>query len=163
MNIALAAASFAALIAGAFALAPSGEIATETQIDASPEQVWSVLGDPASYAEWNPTIVSMKGELVEGARLTNTLKRPDGKEMTFRPIVLKAEPAKELRWLGRLFLPRIFDGEHYFKLEERNGGTRLVHGEKFRGILLWFMGVEQFRADFEALNAALKARAEQPA
>jgi hypothetical protein len=39
-------------------------------------------------------------------------------------------------------------------------GTRLRHGERFRGIAFWFMSPEQFRPDFEAMNAALKARVE---
>ena len=75
MNILLAAGCAAViLVAGAFALAPRAEIVTEVQIDATPGEVWSVLGDPASYRDWNPFIVSMEGELVEGATLTNTLR-----------------------------------------------------------------------------------------
>lgn len=161
MNIPLAAGAAAAIIvAAAFVFAPRATVVTEVDIDATPGEVWSVLGDPESYREWNPFIVSMEGELVEGATLTNTMRPEGGSEMTFRPTVLRAEPEKELRWLGRLFLPRIFDGEHYFLLDERDGGTRLVHGEAFHGVLLWFMDVERFRADFERMNAALKARVE---
>lgn len=161
MKTLLAAASAAAILAaGAFAFAPAREIVTEIEIDATPGKVWSVLADPAGYADWNPFLVSMEGEIAEGATLTNRMKPAGGGEMTFRPTVLKVEPGKELRWLGRLLLPRIFDGEHYFILEERDGGTRLVHGERFHGVGLWLIGVERFRADFEAMNAALKARAE---
>lgn len=164
MNILLAAASAAAiLLAGAFAFAPRVEIVTEVQIDATPAQVWSLLGNPESHSEWNPFLVSMKGELVEGATLENTM-RPEGRsEMTFRPTVLAVTPERELRWLGRLFVPRLFDGEHYFLLEERDGGTRLVHGERFAGIGLWLIDVREFRSDFERMNAALKARAEADA
>lgn len=161
MNILLAAAGAAAiLVAGAFAFAPRAEIVTEVEIDATPGEVWSLLGNPESYHDWNPFIVSMEGQLVEGATLVNTMRPATGSEMTFRPTVLRAEPERELRWLGRLFLPRIFDGEHYFILEQREGGTRLVHGERFHGVLLWFIDASQFRADFERMNAALKQRAE---
>lgn len=164
MNVMLAAASAAAiLIAGAFVFAPRAEIVTEVEIDAPPAEVWSLLGNPASYRDWNPFIVSMEGEFIEGATLTNTMKPASGSEMTFRPTVLRAEPERELRWLGRLLLPRIFDGEHYFVLEEREDGTRLVHGERFHGLLLWFVDANQFRADFERMNAALKAQAETAA
>jgi len=38
--------------------------------------------------------------------------------MTFRPTILKAEPERELRWLGRLLLPGLFDGEHVFEIEQ---------------------------------------------
>lgn len=147
----------AAAIAGAFTFAPRAEIVTENRIDATPAAVWAVLADPASHSRWNPFLVRMEGELTEGARLTNTMHPGRGKEMTFRPVVLKVTPHRELRWLGRLFVPRIFDGEHYFLLEDRDGATHLTHGEKFRGVGLWFTDVEAFRSDFEAMNAALKA------
>lgn len=161
MTILFAAVSAAVIIiVGAFAFAPRAEIVTEVGIDATPAQVWSLLGNPGSYRDWNPFIVSMEGELAEGATLVNTLRPQAGSEMTFRPTVLKAEPERELRWLGRLFVPRIFDGEHYFVLDEREGGTRLVHGERFHGVLLWFIDANRFRADFERMNAALKAQVE---
>lgn len=35
-----------------------------------------------------------------------------------------------------------------------------MHGERFSGVGLWFIDPEQFRANFEAMNAALKKRAE---
>lgn len=145
----------------AFAFAPRAEIVTTERIEATPADVWAVLASPETYSEWNPFLVRMEGEVAVGSRLTNTM-RPSGggNEMTFSPVVLKAEPGRELRWLGRLFVPRLFDGEHYFILEDREGGTHLTHGEAFRGVGLWLIDVEPFRADFEAMNAALKERVE---
>jgi hypothetical protein len=164
MNIlGVTAAAALALIAGAFAAAPRAELVTEVEIAAAPQEVWSLLGDASSHKSWNPFLVKMEGEMREGARLTNTMRPAGGNEMTFRPIVLKAEPERELRWLGRFLLPRIFDGEHYFLLQKTESGTRLIHGEKFRGIALWFIDVETFRSDFVAMNAALKKRVEQGA
>lgn len=161
MNIPLAAASVAAiLVAAAFAFAPRQEVVTEVGIDATPAQVWALLGDPGSYRDWNPFIVSMEGELAEGKTLVNRLRPETGNEIAFKPVVLKVEPARELRWLGRLFLPRVLDGEHYVILDERQGGTHLIHGERFHGVLLWFIDAKRFGADFERMNAALKARVE---
>ena len=37
--------------------------------------------------------------------------------MTFKPRVLNAEPERELRWLGHLLVPGLFDGEHSFTIE----------------------------------------------
>ena len=37
--------------------------------------------------------------------------------MRFKPRVLKAEPNRELRWLGHLGIPGLFDGEHIFTIE----------------------------------------------
>ena len=46
--------------------------------------------------------------------------------MTFAPTVIRAARNQELRWLGRLLLPGVFDGEHSFQLSPTAGGTRLV-------------------------------------
>lgn len=138
--------------------APTRTIETEIDIPAPPQAVWQVLTDGPAYADWNPFIRSLSGTVAVGARLTNRMHPAGGSAMTFRPKVLMADPARELRWLGRLGLPRIFDGEHYFRLEARGPGTRLVHGETFRGLLLWVMKVNRFRDDFTAMNLALRDR-----
>jgi hypothetical protein len=78
--------------------------------------------------------VNTKGRLhevfAEDFRLV--FQPPGGKPMTFKPTVLAADPARELRWLGRVLMPRLFDGEHGFRLEPTVGGCRLHHGETFR-------------------------------
>src|SRR5690606_6712884 len=68
----LAAALAVLAAAAAFALAPRREVVTEVAIDAPPAAVWAVLADPEGHAGWNPFLVAMRGELVEGARLANT-------------------------------------------------------------------------------------------
>lgn len=156
----LSAAAVIAALGAAFALAPRNDVRTEVNIAAPPSKVWSVLTDGAAYHEWNPFIVAMKGKPVVGETLENTMQPEGGSAMTFRPTVLVADEGREFRWLGRLFVPRIFDGEHYFLLEQTAEGTRLVHGETFTGVLLWAIDTNRFRADFERMNAALKARAE---
>lgn len=161
MSLAIAtAATFAIGLAAAFAAAPRDGFETETFIAASPERVWSLLTDPVEHAAWNPAMHKVEGRFSEGERLRLRMRMLSGGAISFRPRVLLAEPARELRWLGRLGLPRLFDGEHYFRLIRENDGTRLVHGERFRGVLLWAMNVHRFRPLFEAANAALKARAE---
>ncbi len=145
----------------AFIFAPRGEIVTSVDIEASPERVWSVLTDGSRYHEWSPFIVALEGPLTEGGRITNRVRTADGREMTFHPTLLRVTPDRELRWLGHLIVPRLFDAEHYFVLQPVPGGTRLIHGEKFRGIALWFMDYRQFQGDLEQMNEALKRRAER--
>ena len=136
------------------------EIKTEVVIDAPLKSVWSILSDGSRYSEWNPFIISMEGEVASGNRLTNIMQTGPEKTMTFKPKILVAEPDRELRWIGRVLMPGIFDGEHYFQLHDEGGQTRLVHGEKFRGIGLLFISTDKFRTNFEAMNVALKERAE---
>ena len=139
------------------------QIERTIEIEASAECVWEVLTEFEGYPEWNPFVVSVVGELTPGARLTVRLQPPGGRAMTFRPTVLRAEPGRELRWLGRLGVRGLFDGEHHFTIHPLGPGrVRFVHGETFRGILVWLLGrtLGNTARGFEAMNRALKARAE---
>ncbi len=142
-------------------------IQTEITIDAPPDIVWHVLTDLARYPDWNPFVVSASGDLEVGARLTNRLEPPGGKPMTFKPTVTEVDRHRTFEWLGRLGLPGIFDGRHRFELHPiADGGTRLVHGETFTGVLVRAMRTSldtKTRQGFEAMNAALKERAEESA
>lgn len=84
--------------------------------------------------------------------------------MTFRPVVLSNRENQEFSWLGRLLVPGLFDGEHYFRLEPLGPlHTRLIHGELFSGLLarLAHKGLTgATRQGFEAMNLALKQRVE---
>jgi hypothetical protein len=154
------AAAIAIGLGAALATAPRDGFETEIFIAAPPETVWSLLTDPVEHAAWNPTMRAVAGRFMAGERLRLEMLTPSGRAMTFRPRVLLADPGRELRWLGRLGMPRLFDGEHYFRLVPENGGTRLIHGERFRGLVLWVMDIHQFRPAFEAANEGLRKRAE---
>lgn len=141
------------------------QIHTEIEVDSSPELVWQVLTDFGAFANWNPFMPSVEGEAKSGAHLKGRLQPPDGKGMTFKPTVLRAEPNQELRWLRRLFIPGLFDGEHFFLIEPLGEGrTRFVQGEKFTGLLVPLLAKSldnNTKRGFEEMNHALKARAEE--
>jgi hypothetical protein len=139
------------------------EIRDEIDIDAPPERVWAVLTDFASYPEWNPFIRDISGRVETGAELDVRIVPPRGRGMRFRPTVTAAEPGRELAWLGHLLVPRIFDGEHHFEIEDLGGGrTRFVQRELFRGALAGVMGsaLDRTLQGFREMNQALKERAE---
>lgn len=140
------------------------EVVTEAQINASTADVWRVLTDFPAHPTWNPFIQYIAGPLAVGAKLTVTVQPPGGKGMTFRPTVRAVTPGQELRWLGRFLVPGLFDGEHYFLLTPTGAGqTRLVHGERFSGLLVSLArsGLDTgTRAGFAAMNQALKERVE---
>jgi hypothetical protein len=137
------------------------EVRTEIDIAAPVDDVWHVLTDFSAYEEWNPFMVSGAGEARVGETLVNTLVIDDS-TMTIKPKVTVADAEQELRWLGRFVVPGIVDGEHYFLLEPTvDGGTRLIHGETFTGMLVPFAGgLLDVEDEFKAMNQALKARAE---
>ena len=140
------------------------QIVTQMDIAASPERAWSILMDFSRYPQWNPFIRSLSGVAKPGEKLRATIQPKGRRTMTFRPRVLKIEEQQELRWLGHLGFPGLFDGEHYFQLTAlSNGNTRFTQGEQFSGVLvgLFLPRMEAAtKAGFEAMNRALKDRAE---
>ena len=140
------------------------EIRSQIEINAAPERVWEVLTDLDAFVQWNPFIRRVSGKPQAGERLDVFLEPPGGKGMTFHPKVLRAEPDREFRWLGHLFVPGLFDGEHIFEIEPLGEDrVRLVQREEFHGILVPLLrrSLETSTTrGFEAMNQALKERAE---
>lgn len=135
------------------------EITTSVDIEAVPERVWAALTSFDYYPDWNPFIRQASGRLQVGETLTLRMFPAQGKPMTFRPRVLAVDPQRELRWIGRLMVPGVFDGEHRFLLSPVEGGaTRLVQAERFSGVLIPFTKsvVDRTVNDFHRLNEALK-------
>lgn len=134
---------------------------TEIVIHAAPEQVWDALLDFPAHADWNPFIAGIAGTPELGETLDVTLTPPDGRPFRFRPTVVAAEPNRVFAWRGKFVVRGLFDGEHRFELEPVEGGTRLRHSERFRGVLvplLRKMIHGPTRAGFEAMNRALADR-----
>jgi hypothetical protein len=137
------------------------EISVAAQIDVSPQQVWAVLADLASYPQWNPLFREASGQLTAGSTVTLRTVRPGtSRVVTIKVKVLAAEPGAQLRWVSSL--PGIITGEHSFTLTPADGGTRLVQTETYRGLLshISAKSISRAKASFEALNQAIKQRAE---
>jgi hypothetical protein len=141
------------------------ELRTNIEIQASAERVWQLLTDFASFPEWNPFIHWAKGEAKVGAQLEVHIEPSGASGMTFKPTVLQVAPKRELRWLGRLLMPGLFDGEHSFSIEALEANRiRFTQREVFTGLLvpLFASGLDtDTRRGFEEMNLALKLRAEQ--
>lgn len=134
------------------------EITTSVDIEAPVERVWAALTSFDYYPDWNPFIRHASGRLAVGETLTLRMFPAQGRPMTFRPKVLVVNPLKELRWIGRLGVRGVFDGEHIFKLSTTDRGSRLVQAERFSGALVLVAGgiVDRTVNDFHRLNEALK-------
>lgn len=140
-------------------------ISTQIHINASPEKVWAILTNFEAYPQWNPFIQQISGDPQVGKKIEAFIVLPGSKGMTFKPTVLAFEAHKELRWIGHLLIPGIFDGEHKFELQANTDGTTtFLHSEKFTGILIPLMqkmlNVDT-RKGFESMNIKLKELAEK--
>jgi len=141
------------------------ELRTEIEIQASAERVWGLLTDFASFPQWNPFIRWAKGEARLGARLEIRIQPSGAGGITFKPTVIKLETMRELRWLGRLVMPGLFDGEHIFNIEPLGQQrVRFTQREIFRGLFVPLLAGDldtNTLRGFKEMNGALKARAEQ--
>ncbi len=143
------------------------QLMSEIEINASPERVWEVLTDFTALGEWSPFVRSINGRLDVGETLKVYIKASKGMGMPFKPKVLKAVAGQEFRWLGRFLVPGLFDGEHYFIIEQLDGDrVQFIQGEIFTGLLVPVMSILKVMGNahlgFQEMNQALKERAEQP-
>lgn len=141
------------------------EIKTSIVINQSTEEIWKKMVETESYGKWNPFIKSIQGDLEVGKQITVFIQPKDENGMEFKPTLLNVDKNKELRWVGRLGIKGVFDGEHYFILERLGQNkTRLLHGENFSGALaplMWEMIKDSTTKGFIAHNEALKLLSEQ--
>ncbi len=143
------------------------EIRTEIEISAPREEVWDALTDLSAYPEWNPFITKGEGDLAVGSELKLLVKPPGAIGKTIKPRVVEVEQGRRLTWIGHALLPGFFDGERYFVLEDGGDGViRLVHGERFTGLLTPLMQVirvlRSARVGAVMMNLALKEWLETP-
>ena len=129
-----------------------------TKIDASPETVWAILTDAASYREWNSSIVKLDGKIAFGSEIKLVSKvAPD---RTFDLKVTTFDAPKRLVWEdgGSMFL-----GVRTFTLMPGSEGTTIfAMSETLSGGMLGMIegSLPDFTKSFEAFASDLKKRAE---
>ncbi|MGD0068356.1 MAG: SRPBCC domain-containing protein [Streptosporangiaceae bacterium] len=144
------------------------EVSTSIEIAATPENVWAVLADLASYPQWHPVFLSVTGQLAAGSKLTiRTTVPATGNPMTARVKVLTVEPGAELRWASKLL--GITISKRSFLLSPSGGGTLMVQSATYRGLggtRKGFRGgrivnvIGSIQGTFEAINEVIKQQAE---
>ena len=133
----------------------------DAEINASPEAVWAVLTDPASYPEWDPNMERIEGVIAAGENLVVHTKLS---KRAFKVKVSKFEPGKSMVWSSGMPLG-LFKGERTFNLTHRNGKVRFSTREEFTGLLSPIIGraIPDLGPSFKAFAQGLKARAESAA
>lgn len=139
-------------------------VQTHIEIDASAEQIWEILIDLDRYHEWNPFITRAKGRIAPGATFEVSPRADSGKQHVFVPQVTDYHEGRTFTWTGEFFFRWFALGDHSFRLSPTGDGRiRLDHYERIYGIgrwLVWRITKDQIRTGFDAMNRALKARAE---
>jgi hypothetical protein len=136
------------------------QFSTTIAIQASAEAVWAILTDAARYAEWDPGMLRLEGQIALGEKLTIYTKSAPNR--AFTPVVAEFDPPRRMVWQSGLPLG-LFTGERTFTLEPLDSGQVRFHmQEVFSGPLLGMFGgsIPDLNPTFAAFGEALKARAE---
>lgn len=132
----------------------SRETSISTNIQADSGIVWALLTNAADIPRWNPTVVSIQGEIKLGGNIE--LKSTLDEKRTFKLKVKEFEPEKRLAWGDNM-------GNRVYSIEKHNaGGVTFTMTEKIGGPLfpLFAKHIPSFDESFEQFAAALKKEAE---
>jgi len=140
------------------------DVSTTIEIAATPENVWAVLADLASYPKWHPVYLGVTGQLAAGSTLSITTTHPtSGRTMTATVKVLTADPGTELRWVSKLLGVTI--SKRIFRLSPTAGGTSLVQAGTYRGLgggrgRAMTNVIGRIQDTYVSINQAIKQQAE---
>lgn len=141
-------------------LAGCTSVQTRVEINAPAKDVRAILFGFADYPKWNPFIIKVDGTVAEGSQVYVTVK-PVGKDEISGKTLVTLMTDDHLSWRGSLAIPGLFSGKHDFIIEEAGPGkTVFYNNEKMSGLVIPFYDFKPTEAGFEAMNQALKARAE---
>ena len=133
--------------------------AATTSIRATPNTIWSILTDAASYPDWNPTVTKVDGRIAIGERIAVHVTISPGR--AFPVTVAVMEPPATMVWRGGMPLG-LFTGERTFRLMPRGDGTvEFTMRERFTGLLAPLIGrtIPDLQPAFDAFAASLKREA----
>jgi hypothetical protein len=140
------------------------EVSTTIEIAATPENVWAVLADLASYPNWHPMYLGVTGQLAAGSTLTITTTHPaTGRTMTAKVTVRTADPGTELQWVSKPLGVTI--SKRIFRLSPTAAGTSLEQSGTYRGLgggrgRAMNKVIGRIQDTFVAINEAIKQQAE---
>src|SRR5919106_1368492 len=98
----------------------------QAHVDASLEDVWALVGNPATYPEWWPVAVEIRGEKFEVGDPFTQVVGVAGRRLEYSRIIERREELKELKWPSPTR-----GGFKLWLLREPQGGT---FGDMERGI-----------------------------
>lgn len=139
----------------------SHDIQTTIDIEANAAQIWRVLTDFESYADWNPMLRNVRTRLEPAAHVHFEVLRDNASPSKLKANITLVNSGKELVWRGGS--SAAISGEHYFRIEQLGERyCRFHHGEHFRGLLLPLVKpvLKNASSLYEAMNRALKQSVE---
>jgi len=152
-------------------LAGCASLQTQVEIKAPASAVRQVLYDFGDYPKWNPFILKVDGTVAEGSEIYVTVMPVGGPEINASARVTSVAP-DHLSWNGSgmsqvgsgpvsVNIPGILSARHDFIIEELGPGRTLFHNnDDFSGAAVASYNMGPIKAGLDAMNEALKKRAE---
>jgi hypothetical protein len=145
----------------------SFEIRNDIEVNASIDKVWQTVIDFDNYKSWNTQLSFLGGNVTPNGKLHLKLSVEGTTPYEFKPDISYWEEKKRFAWIARTGLPRVFDDEHFFELQNLgNGKTLLINREEYRGVLsLIFQQLPMMKVapkGFEKMNIEFKNYVENP-
>ncbi len=137
---------------------------TAIHIKAAPTVVWSILTDFERYAEWNPLLPSVQGDLRLGSPLRLQIRLPWLPLLRITTTVQQVESGISFEWAGETLSQSVFLGLHRFAVKsDGTGHTQFEQSETYSGLLSHavFLFIPILRYGFNQMNHSLKAAAEK--
>ncbi|WP_183095376.1 SRPBCC domain-containing protein [Nocardioides stalactiti] len=139
---------------------------TTFPVAASADRVWEVISDFDGWAEWNPSVPSIKGELKAGSTCAVKLVMPGRPSVNVKVTLVEVDPGRRFAWHGNIAHDRFFAGDRSLEIEPRADGTCLVtHTEEVTGVFFpvfkALMSGAAIQAHHDNLNDGLKQHAER--
>ena len=130
-------------------------------IAAPPEAIWALLTDAAGFPSWNPTVVSIEGQIEVGNRIK--LVSTVNPKRAFKLTVEEMEKPNRMVWADGMPFG-LFKGVRTYTLTPNaDGTTEFEMAEVFSGMLepLISKGIPDMTDSFEEFGESLKIAAEQ--
>lgn len=146
------------------AKAPGGlRVEHRIGVQAPADAIWEIVHDLGRWSEWNPTYPQAAGEVRIGNILTLTLALPGQPNQDLKAKVLDWVPNEQLHWQLSM-MGGLIRTLRYIEITPLTEVACIVdNGEIFGGLMGPSLGKRMgrtVRRGFEAMNEALKARAE---
>ena len=131
----------------------------ERHIEADQEKVWGLLTDATTWADWNPTVVSIEGPISQGqvVKLVSTLNP----KRTFKLKVDQMTAPSHMVWSDGMPLG-LFKGERTYRVNSSGEGSEFTMTEEYTGLLapLITKSIPDMTESFEQFADGLKQGAE---
>ena len=139
------------------------EFEVSIDISAPIDHVWDALTDIDKYGSWNPIVSKVEGVLEVGKQLHHTLIKPNGRLVSFSPVIESVNTGRGFTLSKSLIHPKLIHLVHHFELVDKSR-TSTMFSQRWQCTgfivpLLWGKLMQRFK-HFEKFNSAIKKRIE---